>query len=249
MPVYEAEAIVLRQYSLSDSDRIIVFVTREYGKMRAAAQGIKKPKSRIAGCLEPLNHLHLELWAREGRELGQIRQAELIHSYLGKNPSLQQVYAFSYFAEIVNELVQDNQANHSLFRLLLASLNAGERHFINHALIRYFETWCLKLSGLLPNYAYCSNCTKCVKDERFYAWIETGQVRCSECSGGRGMQIGVEASKALASMMKLSPESFASQPLSPAAAADIERLSRKLLEIHLEKQLKSYRILREVLQD
>jgi DNA repair protein RecO (recombination protein O) len=85
MPVYEAEAIVLRQYSLSDSDRIIVFVTREYGKMRAAAQGIKKPKSRIAGCLEPLNHLHLELWAREGRELGQIRQAELIPIW-GKIP-------------------------------------------------------------------------------------------------------------------------------------------------------------------
>ena len=42
MPIHEAEAIVLRQYSLSDSDRIIVFITREYGKVRAAAKGVKK---------------------------------------------------------------------------------------------------------------------------------------------------------------------------------------------------------------
>ena len=64
MPVHEAEAIVLRQYSLSDSDRIIVFITREFGKIRAVAKGVKKPKSRFAGALEPLNHIRLEFYAK-----------------------------------------------------------------------------------------------------------------------------------------------------------------------------------------
>ena len=127
MPVHEAEAIVLRQYSLSDSDRIIVFITREYGKVRAVAKGVKKPKSRLAGSLEPLNHIRLEFYGREGQELSQIRQAELIHSYLGKIPALEQVYAYSYFAEIANEIVQDNQPNYPLFRLLLASWRREQR--------------------------------------------------------------------------------------------------------------------------
>ncbi len=247
MPVYEAEAIILRQYSLGDSDRIVVCITREYGKIRAAAQGAKKPKSRLCGVLEPLNHVRLEFYIREGRDLGQVRHAELIHSFLGRNPSLKQVYAFSYFAEIVHEIVQDNQPNPSLFRLLLASLKAGEERIPDPSLARYFEIWSLKLSGLLPNYAYCSNCGKCVKDDGFFAWVGSGNVFCPECARGRGLRIGPAAAIALQAMNRFSPEMFMSQPLAEDAAADLERLAQRLLELHLEKQLKSYRILREAL--
>ena len=248
MPICEAEAIILRHYSLSDSDRIIVFITREFGKIRAAAQGVKKPRSRTSGSLEPLNHIRLEFWTREGRELGQVRQAELIHSYLGKMPELRRISAFSYFAEIAGEIVQENQSNPALFRLLLASLRAGESGAVNESLIRYFELWCLKLGGLLPDYAYCSTCGKCVKDDRFFAWIEAGQARCSGCAEGRGLQMSPAASSALETMMKLPPEQFMRRPLNPHAAGEIERLSQRLLNLHLEKQLKSYRILKEALR-
>ena len=247
MPVHEAEAIVLRQYSLSDSDRIIVFITREYGKVRAVAQGAKRPKSRLGGVLEPLNHVRLEFFTKEGRELGQVRQAELIYAYLGKNPSLSQVYAFSYFAEIANEIVQDNQPNQAVFRLLLASLDAGEQNRVNQSLVRYYEIWSLKLSGLLPNYAYCSNCGKCVKDVGFFAWIESGQGRCQTCAQGRGLRVGSAAASALEAMMKIGPGQFMAQPLAKDSAMEIERLSQRLLGLQLERELKSYRMLKEIL--
>jgi DNA repair protein RecO (recombination protein O) len=249
MPVFEAEALVLRQYSLSDSDRVIVFITREQGKVRAAAQGVKKVGSRIAGCLDLLNHIQLEYWTREGRDLAQIRGAELIHSYLGKEPNLKQISAFSYFAEITNEVAQDNQPHPALFRLLLASLRAGEGFGVNDSLLRYFEIWCLKLSGLLPNYAYCSNCGKCVKDEGFFAWLEAGQARCAACAQGKGMRVGAEAAAILDAMLQQSPERFAAKPLENGAASDIERLSQRLLSLYLEKKLKSYRILKEALKN
>ncbi|HTY62058.1 MAG TPA: DNA repair protein RecO [Acidobacteriota bacterium] len=248
MPVHEAEAIVLRQYALSDSDRIVVLITREFGKIRAAAKGVKKPQSHFAGCLEPLSHVRIEFYAREGRDLSQIRRAELIRSYLGIKPTLKQVYAYSYFAEIANEIVQDYQVNYPLFRLLLSSMEAGEKNGVNEALVRYFETWCLKLSGLFPNYAYCSSCGKCVKDDVFFAWVEVGQARCNACAQGRGLRIGAPAAVALTLMAKLPPEQFAARPLVEDAAREIERLSQRLLAMHLEKQLKSYRILKEALQ-
>jgi DNA repair protein RecO (recombination protein O) len=247
MPAHEAEAIVLRQYSLSDSDRILVFITREYGKVRAVAQGVKRPKSRLGAALEPLNHIRLEFFAKEGKELGQVRQAELIYPYLGKSPSLRQVYAYSYFAEMASEIVQDNQPNQALFRLLLASLDAGEQNTVNQSLVRYYEIWSLKLSGLLPNYAYCSNCGKCVKDEGFFTWIDSGQARCHACAQGRGLRVGAAAASALEAMMKNSPGQFMAQPLANDSAMEIERLSQKLLGLQLERELKSYRMLKEIL--
>ncbi len=248
MPIYEAEAIILRHYSLSDSDRIVVFITREFGKIRAVARGVKKPRSRLSGSLEPLNHIRQEFWTREGKELDQIRQAELIHSYLGKKPELKQVSGFSYFAEIANEIVQENQPNRPLFRLLLASLKAGEGNAINQALIRYYEIWCLKLAGLFPDYAYCSNCGKCVKDDGFFAWIEAGQARCRDCARGQGIPMGAEAASTLERIMKLAPEQFMTGPFKKEAAGEIERFSQRLLNFHLEKPFKSYPILREALK-
>jgi DNA repair protein RecO (recombination protein O) len=247
MPVHEAEAIVLRQYPFSDSNQVIVFFSRQYGKFRATAQGVRRTRSRIGACLEPLNHIRLAYYMREGRELGQVRQAELIHSYLGKNPSLDRICAFYYFAEIVNELAQDNQPNQPLFRLLLASLESGDRLASFEKLVRYFEVWCLKLSGFLPNYGYCSNCGKCVKDVGFFAWLEAGQARCLECAQGRGLRIGAGATAALSAMANLPPEQFGSLPLANDAAQELERLTQRLLGLHLEKQLKSYRLLKEAL--
>jgi hypothetical protein len=49
-------------------------------------------------------------------------------------------------------------------------------------------------------------------------------------------------------MMVQAPERFAVQPLDREAAMDIERLSQRLLGLYLEKQLKSYPILKEEFQ-
>lgn len=247
MPLHEAEAIVLRQYTLSEADKIIVFITREYGKLRATAQGVRRLKSRLAASLEPLSHLHLQFYTREGAELARIRQVETVHSYLGRNPALEVVFAFSYFAELAQEFVEEGNPNPLVFRLFLAVLNAGERIKISEALVRYFEIWLLRLSGLLPNYDYCSRCGSYVKDEGFFAWTESGQSCCQACAGAKGIWIRPESARLLHSIFQLPPEKFAASVLPDPSAGDLERLTQKLLELQLEKQIKSYRSLRKVL--
>ena len=117
----------------------------------------------------------------------------------------------------------------------------------NEALLRYFELWALKLNGWLPNYDYCSACGKCVKDDGFYAWLEAGQGRCRDCAEDRGIRIGSDAARVLHRILELSPKEFASGPLPVPAARELERLSQKLIEWHLEKRLKSYPAVKEML--
>ena len=248
MPSFETEAIVLRQYPLSESDRIVVFLTREQGKLRAAADGVKRTKSRLSGALEPFNHLRVDLWFREGKDLGQIRNAELIQSFPGKSIDLGRVYACSYFAEIVNEIAQDGQSNPVLFRLLLAALRACARAAATQALIRYFEIWALRLNGLLPDLTHCSICGKYVVEEGFRALIESGETRCGICAERRGLHLGAESAAILEKMMKLPPEEFMILPFDQNTGAELEMFTQRLLGFHLERQLKSYPLLREELQ-
>jgi DNA repair protein RecO (recombination protein O) len=248
MPIHSAEAIVLRQYSLAESDRIIVFLTRETGILRGVAQGVKKPASRMAAALEPLNHVRLQYFLREGADLCRIRQCETLHSFLGRGPTLERVYAFTYLAEVAQEFVQENNPSPLFFRLLLASLQAGERHGASAALVRYFELWCLKLAGLLPNYDRCANCAGDIRNSPFYAWIEAGQGRCEECSGRTGVRVGAAASGIFHAVLGTSPEQFVSSGVPEAAARDLERVTERLLETHLEKKLKSYALLKSALR-
>ncbi len=248
MPVHNAEALVLRQYSLSEADRIVILFSREYGKIRAVARGAKKPRSRLGGCLEPLNQVQVELFAKEGSELWRCNRCEILHSWLGFDPTPERVTVTSYFAEIVNEMVEENNPNPLLYRLFLAVLSATDRMGVSEALVRYFEFWSLKLGGLMPDYGYCSQCSRCVKDFGFFALIEAGQGRCDDCAAGKGIHIRPAASKALQAIWELPPEQFA---LHPAAGVDddLEKLSRRLLEWHLEKHLKSLPAVRKLFAD
>jgi DNA repair protein RecO (recombination protein O) len=246
MPIREAEALVLRHYALAEADRIVVLLTREFGKIRAVAKGIKKTRSRMGGALEPLNHVRLEFYVREGRDLSYIRQCDMVHSYLGRSPSVEGVCAFTYFAEIAQEFVQEDQPNEVQFRLLLAVLAAGEASGVNLALVRYFELWALKLAGFLPNYDYCSSCGSCVKESRFYARVDTGEVRCARCAQGAGILLGAESAANLQRATVLPPQAFAAQPLPERSERELERLTQALLELHLEKRLKSYPVLKQV---
>ena len=242
------EAIVLRHYPLSESDRIVVFYTREHGKLRAVADGIKKPKSRLAGTLEPFNHVRVEFWFREGKDLGRIRGAELITAFPGKTMDLRQICACSYFAEIVSEITPENQANNALFRLLLASMKAVAAMLPTVALIRYFEIWALRLNGFLPDYSRCPVCGKSVIEEGFFAWIESGEARCRACAKGIGLYVSAKSVDMLEKMMKLPPEGFMIHTFEQTTASELERFVQRLLGFHLERQLKSWPMLQEALK-
>ena len=247
MPTYEDEAIVLRQYPLAESDSIVVCVAPELGKVRAVAHGIKRAKSRFAGCLEPLNHIRVVFFNREGRDLGNIRHAELIHSYSGRIPTLNHIFAFTFFAELVHALAQENQSSHALFRLLLASLKAGEKKAAILPLVRYFEIWCLKIGGFYPNYDNCSSCGKFLKEDGFHALIKDGTALCGNCGPRDGIFVGTAAATSLQRIMKCPPEDFAAIPLETEACRQLERLAHGLLAQNLDSPLKSYRILKEAL--
>ena len=51
----EDDAVVLRTYKSGESDRVVVLWTREHGKVRVIAKGIRKTTSRLGGTLEALD--------------------------------------------------------------------------------------------------------------------------------------------------------------------------------------------------
>jgi DNA repair protein RecO (recombination protein O) len=82
VPLHTAEALVLRTYKLGEADRIVVFLTRDRGKKRGVAKGARRQRSPFAGALEPLTEVRVAYFESERRELVGLNYAETVRSPL-----------------------------------------------------------------------------------------------------------------------------------------------------------------------
>jgi len=79
MPLYRDEGVVLRVQKLGEADRIISFLTRRHGRVRAVAKGVRRTRSKFGASVEPFSHVDLQLY--EGRSLDIVTQADSLTSY------------------------------------------------------------------------------------------------------------------------------------------------------------------------
>src|SRR2546421_5033676 len=116
MPLYTTDALILRTYKLGESDRIVVFLTRDRGKKRGVAKNARQSRRRFGGALEPMTVGRVGYKERERRDLVHLEYVEAKRSPMAAADGDALGHA-SYFAELIDEWAQDNDANEPLFRL------------------------------------------------------------------------------------------------------------------------------------
>jgi len=163
MPTYRDQAVVLRAVKLGEADRIVTFLTRSNGKVRAVAKGVRRTSSKIGGRLEPCNHVDVQ-FAR-GRTLDVVAQVETLHSYAAPLAgSYQRFTAGEVMVETADKLVTEEGAPAlRQYRLLLGALRtlgegtpAGPRPptmVLDSYLLRALAT-----AGYAPQLDACARC-------------------------------------------------------------------------------------------
>ena len=112
-------------------------------------------------------------------------------------------------------------------------------------LARYFEYWLLRLQGVYPALT-CIGCSAtllpgAVMPPREFMFV------CRKCApSGGGTELSPVAMAFLAAAGSAAPEKLGSLLLSAAASRELETAHRRLINLHLEKELKSARVLREM---
>ena len=113
MPLYHDRGVVLRTHKLGEADRIVSFLTRDHGKVRAVAKGVRKTKSRFGGRLEPPGHVELLLYEGRG-ELDIVSQAETIDHFRPLRETSAGWPAVSML-EAADQLALERQPNRRLY--------------------------------------------------------------------------------------------------------------------------------------
>ena len=244
MPVYQAEALILRTYKLGESDRIVVFLTRDRGKKRGVAKGARRPKSRYSGALEPMTRAGVAYYEREQRDLVRLNFVEPARSPLSASGDA--LGYVGYFAELIDEWAPEAHTDERLYRLGASVTDALATGAPVEPLVRYFEYWLLRLQGVYPSLRRCGACGAALGETASMPPRDTILV-CRECApSSTGTVLSAEALTFLRYATACTPEQLRDLPLGDSAARQLEDAHRRLIGAHLEKELKSARVLREM---
>ena len=236
MPLHTTDALILRTYKLNDADRIVVFLTRDRGKKRGVAKGARRLRSRFRGALEPLTRASVVYFEKESRELVSLNDADTERSPLSAFHPEALGYV-GYLAELIDEWAPENDPNEKLFRLGAA---------VVEALVRYFEFWLLRLQGVYPSVTTCQRCNGSLADGARLSPAARTLV-CRHCAPPAGASpLSPGALGFLRAAASLGPLQLADAPLSVAAERELAVVHRALITWHLEKDLRSARVLREM---
>jgi DNA repair protein RecO (recombination protein O) len=147
MPLYTTDALILRTYKLAESDRIVVFLTRDRGKKRGVAKNAQRSRRRFGGALEPLTCGRVGYLEREHRDLVTLHYVEVARSPLSAVDEAALGYV-GYFAELIDEWAQEGDPSETVFRLGASMVDAMAEGVPIEPLARYFEYWLLRLQGV-----------------------------------------------------------------------------------------------------
>ena len=155
MATYRGGSVVLRTMRLGEADRIVTFATPEHGKVRAVAKGIRKPKSRLTGRLEPLTHVSILCW--RGRDLDVVNQVEAIQHFKAIREDLDRVPTALAMLEVVDHVALERQPMAELFHMLVGALRTLEER-ASPALLGAFLWKLLVLEGVGPSLEQSARC-------------------------------------------------------------------------------------------
>lgn len=179
MPVYRDEAVVLRTHKLGEADRIVTMLTRQHGKVRAVAKGVRRTASKFGARLEPFMVADVQLY--EGRSLDIITQAESIGSYGALISADYPSYtAASAMVETADRL-SDAESSLQQYLLLVGALRSLSRR--EHGASLTLDSYLLRalsMAGWAPSFHDCSRCGAVGAHSAVV--VQLGGVVCDNCA-------------------------------------------------------------------
>ena len=155
MPTYRDEAVVLRTHKLGEADRIVTMLSRQHGKIRAVAKGVRRTSSKFGSRLEPFMVVDAQLYV--GRSLDIIQQAESLGAYgamiAGDYASFT---AANAMVETADRLTDDDGSLQQYLLLVGALRSLSRREHGPGLTLDSYLLRALSIAGWAPSFGDCA---------------------------------------------------------------------------------------------
>jgi DNA repair protein RecO (recombination protein O) len=149
--LYKTEGIIIKRKNFGEADRIITIMTRDFGKLRVLAKGVRKITSRRSGHLEVFGHATFNLY--QGKTFDSVSEVTTIESYIFPRDQLSKVSFAYYICELIDVLILDKQEQSEAYDLLESAfytISQAESDQACDECVSDFALNLLKILGFIP---------------------------------------------------------------------------------------------------
>ncbi|UCF29943.1 MAG: DNA repair protein RecO [bacterium] len=240
----QTEAIVLSHIDVGEEDRIVTFLTRDHGLLRAAAGGAKRLRGGRPAVFDLFVHgiIHFHVSGKEGK-LTRIRSAEVIHPFLNIRADYGRLCAASYLAEVTAHCVQEADPVPSIFDLILFCMGQLESGAEVYRILFLYVMRLLKELGMAPELSHCMVCRGPIEGEALLSPMDGGAVHpaCARSAGVQVLQAGDMAFLAFAAKRRI--ESLSNLKPDPESAERLFQALHTFAVHHLGFEPRSFKML------
>ena len=185
MSAENAEGLILRVTDFSETSRIVVLFTRQFGKISALAKGGRRLKGPFESALDLLATCQIVFLSKNTSGLDLLTEAKLIQRFRPLERDLNCLYAGYYVAELLLGLTEDYDPHVHLYSAAQEALESYSVDGMCRLGILRFELMVLREIGQLPDFEMCVACGSDLTCEKtLRVSISLGGLICPDCRPG-----------------------------------------------------------------
>lgn len=237
-----ATGIVISSMAISEYDKRIVLLTKEFGKITAFARGARRPTSQFLSGTQPMSFGEYTLY--RGRNSYTVTNVKVTEYFGGEMKDIDKMYLGMYFLEMADYYGRENIDGTETLKLIYLSLKALQNNSIPDKLIKnIYELKTLVINGEYPNLFTCVNCGS-DKELDYFDLIHNGMI-CKNCHGKMSKEkiVSPSALYALQYIVSSPLEKLYTFKVKEEVWQEINHIVGTYLKKHIEKQFKTLEFL------
>jgi DNA repair protein RecO (recombination protein O) len=245
--MYKTQAIVLSRFELGEADRVLTLLTPHDGKIKAIAKGVRRPKSRIGGSVEPFAELQLVLI--RARTFDVITQASVAEAWLNLRDHLESAATAWYIGELAERAVEERAGAYPVYALLRRAFQLLDDGMAPGRVARWYEFGLADALGMRPEVDRCVECDRSLEEHEVFRWVPAlGGVLCERHPVPPAEQtlLSLDALKVLKAYRRFDIEAIAGLRIPASVELEAENALRRFIRHVLEREPRSLAFLDEV---
>jgi len=238
MGEHVTRGVVLRHTDYRETSRILTLFSRDLGRITVSARGCLRPKNRERAATEMFTLGEYTLSERTGRYY--LNSASIEDAFYNLRLDVGRLAYASYFIEICESVLNEEELQPEFFDLLCASLKSlcDEQTSPEFARI-FFEAKAMDILGFRPEVSACAACGGELTEKAWFS-VSTGGTVCENCHAGAPDAKPMLPGSITFLRHVLDWDICRMSVLKPAQAVldDLERTWRPFVKWHLERNYK-----------
>lgn len=245
--IVKTKAIVLKHTFLSENDKMLHLLSKDYGLIEAKARDVKRMKSPLLNSTEDCCYSEFCLFS--GKSGYIVNSADRLENFFGLRNDIHKMSLASYLCELTHYLTPTAENAEVFLRLLCNSLYLLASDKRTPQFIKpIYEFRALCESGFTPNLVACDSCGAYEAETMFFYPLR-GIILCDSCQESR-VEVGMHSqepcfrlpSNVLAALRHLlfsEIDKLFQFKVSPKTLKYLDSITEYYAKVYLERTLKT----------